>query len=226
MTNAHTLEVRPCSRAGYVLNLDGEELKIPQGWGLLKPGDAALSRRIKADGPSWTVKKPKGRKLFSQGIWAPSARIEVLRDQLAQEREDPSYQKKLDAGRARRALEQEHYVEEFKVAVQHFLNFSFTYDEYEDALAARVTEHAIPVGSGTVARTQRIPIEQRAESAVIAWMRHQTTVYDDMQIPREKGKRREVRRMLAKRSRSILEKYRSDQSFNTDDCPLAKALRS
>jgi Fe-S cluster biosynthesis and repair protein YggX len=45
-----------------------------------------------------------------------------------------------------------------------------------------VTAHATPVGSGTVARTERIPLEQRAESAVIAWMRHQTTAYDSMKI--------------------------------------------
>jgi hypothetical protein len=35
---------------------------------------------------------------------------------------------------------------------------------------------------------------------VIAWMRHQTTGYDGMVIPRVKGKRREVRRLLARRS--------------------------
>jgi hypothetical protein len=51
-----------------------------------------------------------------------------------------------------------------------------------------VTDHATPVGSGTVARTKRIPVEQRAEAAVIAWMRHQTTGYDGMVIPRIKGK--------------------------------------
>lgn len=54
--------------------------------------------------------------------------------------------------------------------------------------------HAVPVGSGTVARTQLIPLEQRAEAAVIAWMRHQTTAYDRMSIARIKGERREVRR--------------------------------
>lgn len=74
-------------------------------------------------------------------------------------------------------------------------------------LAAEVTAHATPVGSGTVARTQRIPIERRAESAVIAWLRHQTTAYDHMQIARVKGKRREVRRMMAGESRRLLAKY-------------------
>ena len=32
-----------------------------------------------------------------------------------------------------------------------------------------------------------IPIEQRAEAAVIAWLRHQTTAYDHMTIERVKG---------------------------------------
>lgn len=224
--SVETLEVRPSKKAGHVVSLDGDELKIPIGWALLKPGDAALSRRIKKDGPTWTVKQPKGRKLFSQGIWAPAGRIDALRRELVSERDDPSYQKKLDAGRARREKEQAYYVLEFTAAVQQFLNFAYEYDEFEDELAKLVAEHAVPVGSGTVARTQRIPIEQRAESAVIAWMRHQTTAYDDMTIPREKGKRREVRRMLAKRSRSILERYRKGVEIDLQSCPLHKALAS
>jgi hypothetical protein len=82
----------------------------------------------------------------------------------------------------------------------------------------------VPVGSGTVARTQRIPIERRAEAAVIAWMRHQTTAYDHMKIPREKGARREVRRMLAGRSRELLERYRRGGGESRSSCPLKRAL--
>ena len=221
-----TLEVRTSKQAGHVVSLEGKQLKIPKGWELLPPGDAALSRRIKKDGPTWTIKEPKGRKLFSRGIWAPAHRIKALRDILVTEREDPSYQKKLDAGRARRGKAQELYVLEFTSAVQQFLNFAFQYDELEDRMAKLVAEHAVPVGSGTVARTQRIPIEQRAESAVIAWMRHQTTAYDDMSIPREKGKRREVRRMLAQRSRTILEKYRKGADIDLSSCPLHQSLQA
>ncbi|MGL4370771.1 MAG: DUF2293 domain-containing protein, partial [Spirochaetota bacterium] len=80
-------------------------------------------------------------------------------------------------------------------------------------LAAAVTGHAAPVGSGTVARTERIPIQQRAESAVIAWLRHRTTAYDNMAIPRVKGKRREVRRLLAAHSRKLLEAYRKGEDI-------------
>ena len=90
-------------------------------------------------------------------------------------------------------------------------------------LARALTDHATPIGSGTVARTKRIPVEKRAEAAVIAWMRHQTTGYDGMAIPRVKGKRREVRRMLARRSQELLARYRHGEPV-PEGCPLSKAL--
>ena len=83
--------------------------------------------------------------------------------------------------------------------------------------------HATPVGSGTVARTERIPVEQRAEAAVIAWLRHQTTAYDPMSIPRVKGKRREVRRMLAARSKALLDAYRTPRRCRPRHLPLCGA---
>ena len=55
-------------------------------------------------------------------------------------------------------------------------------------------------------------------------MRHQTTAYDSMVIPRVKGKRREVRRMLAQRSKELLARYRRAESVG-EDCLLVKALR-
>jgi hypothetical protein len=87
-----------------------------------------------------------------------------------------------------------------------------------------VTEHATPVGSGTVARTERIPLERRAEAAVIAWMRHQTTAYDSMKIARVRGERREVRRELATISRAVLDLHRRDVPHAASACPLCHAL--
>jgi hypothetical protein len=107
--------------------------------------------------------------------------------------------------------------------VATFLDFAPCYASLAEQLADAVTQHATPVGSGTVARTQRIPIEKRAESAVIAWLRHATTAYDNMKIPRIKGKRREVRRMLAEHSRRLLEKYRAGNETDLT-CPLRQAL--
>ena len=104
-----------------------------------------------------------------------------------------------------------------------FLGFHNNHADLANRLARTVTHHATPVGSGTVARTKRIPVEQRAEAAVIAWMRHQTTGYDSLVIPRMKGKRREVRRMLARRSHDLLARYRRGEPA-LEGCPLQKAL--
>ena len=201
-------------------------LTVPDDWSLLPPGDAALSRRIKQDGPTWTVIEKVGNKRFSRGIWAPTARIEALRAEREIERQDPAYQKKLAAGRARRAEEQAEYVEDFLAEVRRYLAFHPRYEPEERVMAEAIAAHATPVGSGTVARTERIPIEERAEAATIAWMRHQTTGYDHMTIARVKGERREVRRELARQSVRLLERYRSGMDIDPVHCPLQRALKS
>ena len=201
----------------------GEIVEVPRGWELLPPGDAALTRRVKQAGPAWVVKHKRGRRVFSQGLWAPASTIETLRAALEVERADPKYAAKLEAGRKRRGVEQERYVEEFEAAVRGFLAFAPAHRDLEAALAHAIVCHATPVGSGTVARTKRIPVEQRAEAATIAWLRHETTGYDDMQIPRVKGMRREVRRALAERSRRLLARYRRGEDPGST-CPLRAAL--
>ena len=214
--------VGPGTENRSVRTEDGQTLTVPDGWELLPPGDAGLTRRVKAAGPSWTVQEKKGRKLFSRGVWAPAAHITAARAELLEERGTEAYAKRRSAATARSQRLQAAYVDDFRSAVVEFLGFAPVYADLADRLAAAVTEHATPVGSGTVARTERIPIEQRAESAVIAWMRHQTTGYDDMRIERVKGKRREVRRMLAERSRRLLAQYRAGKAV--DQCPLVRAL--
>lgn len=226
MMQKKSIEVRSSKKNGYVISLEGEELQIPSGWELLPPGDAALSRRIKNDGPSWTIKEPKGRKLFSRGILAPAERIEALRNQLIIERADPKHQKKLDADRKRRAIKELEYKAIFQQELFNFLNFHSHFSDLAADLVQRITEHAIPVGSNTVARTKTIPLEERVEAATIAWMRHQTSLYDSMKIARIKGERRQVRKKINQQSRNILEKYRQPDETHLDNCPLYKALNS
>ena len=217
--------VAPGADERHVLLADGQVLQVPADWELLPPGDAALTRRVKAGGPTWTVQKKKGRKIFSLGVWAPAKRIAAIRATLEKERSTETYAKRRKADAARRERKQQEYVGDFRSAVVAFLDFAPCYAELETRLADAITAHATPVGSGTVARTQRIPIDRRAESAVIAWLRHATTAYDHMKIPRVKGKRREVRRMLAEQSRRLLEKYRSGQTVDGEACPLQQAMR-
>lgn len=204
----------------------GAVLRPPPDWTFLPAGDGLLTRRVKAAGPTWQVVERKGRKVFAQGVWAPAARIDAIRAEVDRERQDPSYGKRLQAGRARRAKSERAYAEDFTGAVLAFLAFAEVHAELAARVAAAIGSHATPVGSGTVARTRRIPLAERAEAATIAWLRHRTTGYDGMIIPREKGSRREVRRRLAERSRELLQGYRDGRVPPPGQCKLTAALDS
>jgi hypothetical protein len=169
------------------------------------------------------MQEKKGRKTFSRGVWAPAATIDRIRAELEAERSTEGYARRKEADACCRDKAQAEYVEDFFGEVVAFLAFLPNHAELADRLARAITDHATPVGSGTVARTKRIPVDTRAEAAVIAWMRHQTTGYDGMAIPRVKGKRREVRRMLARRSLELLSRYRRGEPVS-EGCPLRKAL--
>jgi hypothetical protein len=221
---AETRVVAPGPDARSVRTAGGQVLQPPADWVLLPPGDGTLTRRVKAAGPTWTVQEKVGRKTFSRGVWAPRAVVDQVRAGLAAERATPQYQQRREAGVRRRRREQADYVEEFCQAVLDFLAFHTRHADLARRLAGAVTAHATPVGSGTVARTKRIPVECRAEAAVIAWLRHQTTAYDDLKIARVKGRRREVRRLLAEQSRRLLDAYRRGDPVDEAHCPLQQAL--
>ena len=216
--------VSPCPFPRSVRTERGDILYPPTDWILVPPGDPALTRRIKAAGPCWTVQEKKGRKVFSRGIWTLGTTVDSIRRELEAERADPAYAKKLAQAKVRRDEDQTAYVEVFQKTVLDYLRFHTMHADISRQLATAVTIHATPVGSGTVARTERIPVDERAEAAVIAWMRHQTTAYDSMPIARIKGKRREVRLMLAMRSKSLLQSYRDGRPAS-DGCPLQQALK-
>ncbi|MBL8798872.1 MAG: DUF2293 domain-containing protein [Planctomycetia bacterium] len=216
--------VAPGPHERSVRTAAGEVLTPPEEWILLPPGDAGLTRRVKAAGPTWTVQEKRGRKTFSRGVWASAAIVAQVRAELEAERATPGYAKQRAAAGRRRERQQAEYVEDFHAAVLACLNFHPNHSPLAEQLARAVTTHATPVGSGTVARTERIPLERRAEAAVIAWLRHATTGYDDMVIPRVKGKRREVRRQLAEQSRRLLRAYRTPEAVDPASCPLQRAL--
>jgi len=223
MMSAQQTTFAPGPAPNSVRAADGTVLTAPEGWILVPPGDPGLTRRVKAAGEHWVVQEKKGRRTFSQGVWAPAATIDRIRGDLDGERSTETYARRKEADSRRRDLAQAEYVEDFLGAVLSFLAFHPGHADLAGRLARAVADHATPVGSGTVARTKRIPVEERAEAAVIAWMRHQTTAYDSMIIPRVKGKRREVRRQLAQRSHELLTSYRRGEDA-PPTCPLRKAL--
>jgi hypothetical protein len=218
------VEVSPTSDPQRLRAADGRLLAPPPGWVFLPAGDAALTRRVKAAGPSWTVVTRRGRRRFALGVWAPAAVVAPARQRLAAERASPAHARKQEADARRRAAIQAVYVVEFEQEVRSFLAFAPAYAELGQRLAQAVTRHATPVGSGTVARTKRLPVARRAEAAVIAWLRHNTTAYEQMKIPRIKGKRREVRRLLADAARQLLDRHRRTEVHEVAACVLCRAL--
>src|SRR5690554_1234686 len=216
--------VHPAFPYDHVRLEDGTKVPTPEGWALLPPGDAMMTRRVKSAGPHWLVQEKVGKRMMSRGIWAPAAIIEAVKADVEAEKNSPEYARKQAAAAERRDKAHRQYVEDFAASVREFLGFHPRYEKEAQRLAQAVADHATPVGSGTVARTQRISIEERAAAAVIAWMRHQTTAYDNMRIQRVKGKRREVRRELAQRSKEILQRYRRGKA-HAEHCPLAAALK-
>src|SRR3954452_8032885 len=113
---------------------DGRVLGVPDGWMLLPPGDAALTRRVKAAGEAWAVVEKKGRKVFSRGVWAPAPTVERVRAELAAERSTESFTKRKEADARRREEAEAGYVEDFFGAVAAFLAF---HPDHAD-LAARL----------------------------------------------------------------------------------------
>jgi hypothetical protein len=103
---------------------DGRILNAPEGWALLPPGDAALTRRVKEAGEHWVVQEKKGRKVFSKGVWAPASTIDRIRQELDAEWSTEGYAKKKAADARRRSKAQVEYVEDFFGAVLSFLAFT------------------------------------------------------------------------------------------------------
>ena len=197
---------------------------VPAGWQKLPSGDASITRKLKSLGPSWTVQEKKGRKSFSHGVWAAKEHIEAAKSLVEAQRADPKHQKKLAQAKVRREEKEVVFGTDFQQEIIKFLNFDKKYQALVEQLAVLVKEHAVPVGSGTVARSSSVTLDDKAALAVMAWMRHQTSAYDSTSVPRIKGARRELRRKIARQSERILAKYRSGDEIDFILCPLYKAL--
>src|SRR3954470_24660424 len=118
---------------------DGRARTVPDGWALLPPGDAAVTRRVKAAGDHWVVQEKRGRKVFSRGVWAPAATIDRIRAELEAERSTEGFARKKAAHARRRERAQAEYLEDFHGAVITFLAFHPVHAAVADRLARAVT---------------------------------------------------------------------------------------
>jgi hypothetical protein len=204
----------------------GKVFSVPTGWQNLPAGDASVTRKLKSLGPTWTVQEKKGRKAFSHGVWAAKQQIEEAARLVEVQRADPKHQKKLAQDKVRREAKETVFGKDFQQAIIQFLNFDPKHHLLVEQLSKLVKEHAVPVGSGTVARSSSVTLEDKAALAVMAWMRHKTSAYDSTPVARVKGARRELRRQIARQSERILAKYRSGEDFDFGGCVLYRALHT
>ena len=137
-----SLVLAPTADPLVFLHPDGRRLTPPADWACLPPGDAGLTRRVKAAGPSWQVIEPRGRKQFSRGLWAPRAHIDAARAALVAERATPSYARRRATDRDRRDRAHEAYVASFEREVREFLRFAPRWTALQDAAAALVRRRA------------------------------------------------------------------------------------
>ncbi|MCW3788542.1 DUF2293 domain-containing protein [Plebeiibacterium sediminum] len=217
------VKILSTNKLGQLTDDEGIKQTPPHDWVFLPAGDAGVTRKVTSQKKYWKVVFKKGRRTMSKGIWAPQTIIDWAKKEMQATRNTEAYKKQRAYSIKRREEQQNNYEQEFCIAVEQFLNFDPKYDVIAKTVAILVTKHAIPVGSGTVARTSMIPIEERASKAVIAWMRHQTTQYDHMHIAKVKGERRSVRRSLAEQSVQVLDNYRKGRIIPAN-CPLKNAI--
>src|SRR4051794_22948178 len=100
-----------------VRSADGKVLAVPDGWALLPPAHAALTRRVNAAGDHSVVQEKKRRKIFSRGVWPPAATIDRIRAELESQRSTESFAKRKEADAKPRDKAQADYVEDFTGAV-------------------------------------------------------------------------------------------------------------
>ena len=155
---------------------DHGEVSIPQNWELLKPGDAGLTRAVRKIGPYLEVVE-KGRKFTAMvGTFAPTEVIEQLKADRAARTEELETKRIASAKSRKRKeeLKRRQLVEE----IIAYLDFRPEYEDEAREIAESVASWTLPVGSGTVGRSQSLSLAEIAERSVRAHLRHQITRYD------------------------------------------------
>lgn len=153
------------------------DIDTPSGWDSQEPGDPFITRQIKQMGPHWVALRRRKGYTETLGILAPAANIEAAR-RLAEETES-----RRSAARSRsqeqRVHREDKYRQVFAEAVLSYLDFAPRHQALAQKIAQEVAGRATEVGSGRVGRTARLTLEDKAELAARAHIRHSYTKYED-----------------------------------------------
>jgi hypothetical protein len=156
------------------------DLELPEGWEFLAAGDNFVTRRVKASGMYWTLWQPRSRHRAHRrkiGVLAPTATINAARAKAVATAERRAAQRAVNASARQRA--EERYRVELAAAVRVWLDFAPEHADLAAEIADGVAEHAAVVGSGRVGRTRTLPLQERAQLAARAFIRHRFTDYED-----------------------------------------------
>ena len=160
-------------------NPDHGDLEVPPGWEFLASGDAFMTRRVKAAGRYWLAWLPRTRSRQHRrlvGLWAPSTTIDEARS--AAEQSATARARKRVVNARGRAVHEERYRDDFTSAVVAFLDFAPEHAALGQEIAFSVAAHATVISSGRVGRARQVPLDERAELAARAFIRHRYTDYE------------------------------------------------
>ena len=156
---------------------DYGDLMAPEGWEILPPGDAFVTRTVKRLGPHWVLVRAAKRYTRTLGTLAPPASIreaERLADETKARRE-----RARESARQRREAQESAYQRQFAEAVLHYLRFAPRHKRLARQIAEGSARQATVVSSGRVGRTAKLTLEEKAELAARAYIRHRHTDYED-----------------------------------------------
>ena len=167
------------SRDGW-WNPDYGDIEIPPGWELLPRGDTFLTRRVKVAGPYWLAWSPRSRTRPHRraiGVVAPKTAIDEARAAAEATATQRAAQRR--SGANQRDRHEATYRSELAAAIVVYLDFAPRHAQLANEIAERAATRAGEVGSGRVGRTRLLTLEQRAELAARADIRHNHTSYED-----------------------------------------------
>jgi len=150
---------------------------IPDTWAFLPAGDPYVTRQAKLLGPHWVAKKHARGFNRTLGIWVPEENIEAALKQAEQTKAEREARRAV--GRVYRERREDGYTKRFAEAIYRFLEFAPKYDRLARRIAREAAEHSTVVGSERVGRTSRLSLEEKAELAARAYIRHKHTKYED-----------------------------------------------
>lgn len=159
------------------------------GWAFLPTGRAFVTRTGKRAGGFWLVWKPRSgtrghRRLL--GLLAPESTIKSA--VLAAADTETARASRREVGARSRERQEARYQQQLTAAIVDYLAFAPEHQDLAHTIARQAAEHAAVVGSGRVARTRMLPLQERAALAARAQIRHANTDYEQ-QLRNKVGER-------------------------------------